>query len=148
VAELAELDLSRGVLEAIDDVADEPLLLGGDHQPEEVAGLGVIVVSIPSRRRWNLSARRTTWICASSAGRPNFSTVQRLVALGLGLSIVPKMATDADESDRRVYRPIARGRSRRAIVAAWHPGRHRPRLAERFLEGLRAECGRREGERK
>lgn len=71
------------------------------------------------------------------------ATVQSLVALGLGLSIVPQMAADADESGRRVYRPIARGQARRAIVAAWHPGRHRPMLAERFLAGLRAECGRR-----
>ena len=71
------------------------------------------------------------------------ATVQSLVALGLGLSIVPQMAADADDSGRRVYRPIARGQARRAIVAAWHPGRHRPRLASRFLEGLRDECKRR-----
>jgi DNA-binding transcriptional LysR family regulator len=58
------------------------------------------------------------------------------------------MAADADESDRRVYRPIAKGRARRAIVAAWHPGRHRPRLAERFLEGLRGECKRRAASRR
>jgi LysR family hydrogen peroxide-inducible transcriptional activator len=75
------------------------------------------------------------------------ATVQSLVALGLGLSIVPRMAADADESDRRVYRPIARGKARRAIIAAWHPGRHRPRLAERFLEGLREECIKRSGDR-
>jgi len=49
------------------------------------------------------------------------------------------MAADADESGRGVYRPIAKGRARRAIVAAWHPDRHRPRLAERFLERLREE---------
>ena len=72
--------------------------------------------------------------------------VQSLVALGL--SIVPRMTADADESDRRIYRPIARGRARRSIIAAWHPGRHRPRLAERFLEGLREECRRRNEGRK
>ena len=75
------------------------------------------------------------------------TTVQSLVALGLGLSIVPEMAAGADESGRRVYRPISRGQARRAIVAAWHPGRHRPRLAERFLEGLREECRRRDESR-
>ena len=65
----------------------------------------------------------------------------------LGLSIVPEMCAEADDSIRRVYRPIARTPARRSIVAAWHPGRHRPRLAERFLEGLREECRGREGKR-
>jgi LysR family hydrogen peroxide-inducible transcriptional activator len=36
--------------------------------------------------------------------------------------------------------PIARGEARRSIVVAWHPGRHRPKLAERFLDLLRQEC--------
>jgi LysR family hydrogen peroxide-inducible transcriptional activator len=75
------------------------------------------------------------------------TTVQSLVALGLGVSIVPEMTAIADESGRRVYRPIARGRARRSIIVAWHPGRHRPRLAERFLEQLRDECQRTSGER-
>jgi LysR family hydrogen peroxide-inducible transcriptional activator len=68
------------------------------------------------------------------------TTVQSLVGLGLGISIIPEMAAIADESDRRVYRPIARGEARRSIVVAWHPGRHRPKLAERFLDQLRLDC--------
>lgn len=68
------------------------------------------------------------------------TTVQSLVALGLGVSIVPEMAAIADDSGRRVYRPIAGGHARRSIVVAWHPGRHRPKLAERFLEQLRHHC--------
>ena len=76
------------------------------------------------------------------------ATVQGLVSLGLGLSIVPQMAVELDDPARRVYRPIAGAYARRSIVAAWHPGRHRNRLADRFLQGLREECRRREESRK
>jgi LysR family hydrogen peroxide-inducible transcriptional activator len=75
-------------------------------------------------------------VCRTS----QLTTVQSLVALGLGVSIVPKMAATSDQSDRYVYRPIAQSQARRSIVVAWHPGRHRPRLAERFLELLRTQC--------
>lgn len=70
------------------------------------------------------------------------STVQSLVALGLGISLVPRMCAAADRSKRCVYRPLSDADPNRPIVAAWRRGRLRSCLANRFLEEVR-----REGER-
>lgn len=70
------------------------------------------------------------------------STVQSLVALGLGISLVPRMCAATDRSRRCVYRPLCDADPSRPIVAAWRRGRLRSSLAIRFLEEVR-----REGER-
>lgn len=67
------------------------------------------------------------------------STVQSLVGLGLGISLVPRMCAACDRSTQRVYRPLRGTASTRTVVAAWRRGRERSYLAQRFLEAVRNE---------
>ncbi|MFB3819004.1 MAG: LysR family transcriptional regulator [Candidatus Methylomirabilales bacterium] len=69
-------------------------------------------------------------------------TVLSLVGLGLGLSIVPRMCAATDRRRGCCFRQLAGPAPGRAIVAAWHARRRRPRLAETFVAMLRAECRR------
>lgn len=70
------------------------------------------------------------------------STVQRLVALGLGISLVPRMCAVTDRSSRCVYRPLSGAEPSRVVVAAWRRGRQRSWLADRFLDKVRHEARR------
>jgi len=65
------------------------------------------------------------------------STVQELVALDHGISLIPEMARRVDSSDRRVYRSLSGKRPTRTIAVCWNPDRYQSRLAKRFLDALR-----------
>src|SRR5262245_1611199 len=65
------------------------------------------------------------------------STVQSLIALGQGVSLLPAMAQQADRSPRRVYRSLAGETPTRTIAAMWHGQRYHSLAAERFLDRLR-----------
>lgn len=60
------------------------------------------------------------------------ATVQELVALGHGVSLVPSMAARADSGKRRVYRRLAGTRPTRAVAMAWNPYRFESRLTVAF----------------
>ena len=68
-------------------------------------------------------------VCRST----QLSTVQSLVALGLGISMVPRMCAAADRSSQRAYRPLADANPSRTVAVAWRRGRRRSKLAEAFL---------------
>jgi len=64
-------------------------------------------------------------------------TVQEMVALGQGVSLVPEMAMRRDRDRRRVYRPLEDPPIVREIAMIWRP-RYRPRkLVEEVLDLLR-----------
>lgn len=64
-------------------------------------------------------------------------TIQELVALGQGVSLVPEMAARGDRDRRRVYRPLEGRPIEREIGLMWRP-RYRPRkLVEAVLKLLR-----------
>jgi LysR family hydrogen peroxide-inducible transcriptional activator len=64
-------------------------------------------------------------------------TIQELVALGQGVSLVPEMAAQRDRDRRRVYRQLDGPPIEREIGMMWRP-RFRPRkLVEAVLELLR-----------
>jgi DNA-binding transcriptional LysR family regulator len=65
------------------------------------------------------------------------STVQSLIALGQGVSLLPALAQRSDRSPRRVYRMVTGDAPTRTIAAIWHPQRYHSVAAERFLAGLR-----------
>jgi LysR family transcriptional regulator, hydrogen peroxide-inducible genes activator len=69
------------------------------------------------------------------------ATVQALIALGQGVSLLPEMACRADPGKRLVYRPVANAESRRTIAAAWHRHSYHSPAAECFLAELRAWAG-------
>lgn len=65
------------------------------------------------------------------------ATVQELVALNHGISMVPAMAQRLDGSNRRVYRSLAGTRPRRKIAVASNPYRFQSLLLKSFLKQLR-----------
>jgi LysR family hydrogen peroxide-inducible transcriptional activator len=65
------------------------------------------------------------------------ATVQELVALNHGISMIPSMARDLDTSDRRIYRSLHGTRPTRHLVMAWNPYRFQSRLLEAFRQRLK-----------
>ena len=65
------------------------------------------------------------------------STVQNCVALGLGISLVPRAQALCDESGQVVYQPLNDGSPQRKIVAATRTGKTRSFLANQFIELVR-----------
>ena len=73
-----------------------------------------------------------------ATGRLNqLATVQELVALGHGVSLVPEMARRVDASPLRVYRRLAPPRPVRKIAVCWNPYRYQTKLVRLFLETIR-----------
>jgi LysR family hydrogen peroxide-inducible transcriptional activator len=67
------------------------------------------------------------------------ATVQELVALGHGISLIPDMAKRLDTSDRRVYRSIAGTRPTRKIAILSNPYRFESKLLAAFKNVIRSE---------
>lgn len=64
-------------------------------------------------------------------------SVQELVSLNHGVSLIPAMARAVDSSDRRVYRSLGDPKPTRQIVMAWNPFRFQSKLVDAFKEHLR-----------
>jgi LysR family hydrogen peroxide-inducible transcriptional activator len=65
-------------------------------------------------------------------------TVQELVALGHGVSLLPAMACAADRGLRCEYRRMAAPRPTRTLYALWRPDRHQPPVVKAFIKELKA----------
>jgi LysR family transcriptional regulator, hydrogen peroxide-inducible genes activator len=65
------------------------------------------------------------------------TTVQELVALDHGVSIVPEMARRLDVSDRRVYRQFSGSPPQRTVVMMWNPTRFLSPATRQLMEHLR-----------
>lgn len=65
------------------------------------------------------------------------ATVQELVALGHGVSIIPEMARCLDESDRRVYRSFTDEKPARTVAMMWNPYRYQSKWVDALREHLR-----------
>src|SRR5262249_23032002 len=65
------------------------------------------------------------------------ATIQSLIALGQGVSILPEMARAADRTGKLVYRPLADDGPRRTVAVVCHRHYYRSPLAEAFLSSLR-----------
>jgi LysR family hydrogen peroxide-inducible transcriptional activator len=64
-------------------------------------------------------------------------TVQELVALGHGVSIVPAMASKLDVSDRRVYRSFRGDAPRRTVAMLWNDNRAQTEPLRQMRDALR-----------
>lgn len=62
--------------------------------------------------------------------------VQELVSLAHGVSMIPAMAQQLDESDRRVYRSFSGRKPTRTVAVVWNPYRFQSRLLQAFREHL------------
>jgi LysR family hydrogen peroxide-inducible transcriptional activator len=69
------------------------------------------------------------------------STIQSLIALEQGISLLPAMARRADRGKQRVYCRLAGEQPKRTIGVIWHLHRYHSHAAERFLAGLRELAG-------
>jgi LysR family hydrogen peroxide-inducible transcriptional activator len=69
------------------------------------------------------------------------ATVQELVSLGHGVSLVPDMAKQLDTSQRRVYRQISDPKPKRKIAALFNPYRFQSKLMTAFLAKIKADFG-------
>jgi LysR family transcriptional regulator, hydrogen peroxide-inducible genes activator len=65
------------------------------------------------------------------------ATVEELVALGHGVSLIPQMARNLDGSRRRIYRSLRDPKPTRQIVLTWNPYRFQSRVVERFKQCVR-----------
>jgi len=65
------------------------------------------------------------------------STIQSLIALGQGVSLLPLMACRADRSKTLVYRPLRRNEPHRTLAVIWHRHHYHSPLAEHFLDEIR-----------
>jgi len=63
--------------------------------------------------------------------------VQELVSLSHGVSMIPAMARDIDESDRRVYRSLSGKKPTRKVGVVWNPYRFQSRLIKAFKDMLK-----------
>jgi LysR family hydrogen peroxide-inducible transcriptional activator len=64
------------------------------------------------------------------------ATVEELVALGHGVSLIPQMARDIDRSARRVYRRVTNPIPTRTVMLVWNPYRFQSSRMARFRESL------------
>ncbi len=62
--------------------------------------------------------------------------VQELVSLSHGVSMIPAMARERDESGRRVYRSLVNPKPKRTVAVVWNPYRFQSRLLIAFRDQL------------
>jgi LysR family hydrogen peroxide-inducible transcriptional activator len=107
---------------ALDDLRDEPFIL-----LSEMHCLGGQVAAVCQQHDLRVACRSA-----------QIATVQTLIGLGLGVSLLPRMAAAADRTAGRVYRLPAGDGPRRTLALVRHRQRYQGRLARRFAEHLRA----------
>ena len=107
----------------LEDLQDEPFVL-----LDEAHCLSGDIRSFCLRKRFQpLATGRTTQL----------ATVQELVALGHGVSLIPQMARRLDHDPRRVYRSLDGPRPKRSIAMCWNPDRYQSKLMKSLLTVLR-----------
>jgi LysR family hydrogen peroxide-inducible transcriptional activator len=65
-------------------------------------------------------------------------TLLALVSGGVGVTVVPRMAAEAEPSKTREYRPLAAPAPTRTLCAVWHKHRYRPPAVRAFVELLKS----------
>lgn len=65
------------------------------------------------------------------------TTIQELIALGQGISLLPDLARRGDGSGRITYRPLTGDQPRRTVGVIWHKHYFHSALASKFLGELR-----------
>lgn len=69
------------------------------------------------------------------------ATVQELVSLGHGVSIVPAMARKIDTSEHRVYRSFAGEKPQRTVAMMWNSYRFQSKAVKALMDHLRKQNG-------
>ena len=79
------------------------------------------------RSKSPISVRAKSISPVSIQNTSQLATVQELVALGHGISMIPAMARSLDLSERRVYKPITGSPPTRTIAMLENPYRYQSR---------------------
>jgi len=69
------------------------------------------------------------------------TTIKNLVALGHGVTFVPKMATLDDLGGQIVYRSLCGDKPTRKVAICWNPYRYQSQLLSNFIKGVNEFCG-------
>lgn len=117
----------------MEDVANEPFIL-----LNEVHCLGEQVMGFCKQHDCLPAVR-----CRSA----QLLTVQKLVALGQGVSLIPAMACESGSGGRCEYRSVADPRPTRTLRIVWHKDRHQSPLVQAFIQKLRDIQGRSRSDR-
>ena len=118
----SEHPLARKKSVSVSDIAELPFILLG-----EAHCLSENVMSFCRQQSFHpVSVERTAQLC----------TVQELVELGHGVSLVPHMARVRDTSAARVYRSLSGHRPTRTIALISNPYRYHSHIVRRFKEHL------------
>ncbi len=92
--------------------------------------------------------QQTLNLCREEDLRPNIvchgaqlATVCRMVELGMGISLIPRMACETPDPSRMVVRRLGGTEPARTIAAVWHPDRYRTRAARAMVHELKSSLG-------
>lgn len=114
-------------------LADKPQIRMNDVKPfpfvllDEAHCLSDNIVSFCRQRSFQpVAVERTSQL----------TMVQELVSLSHGVSLIPAMTRDVDQSDRRVYRSFTGQKPTRTIAVVWNPYRFQSRLIQAFRDSL------------
>jgi LysR family hydrogen peroxide-inducible transcriptional activator len=150
-----ELDLALVALPQTDPhleamaLTTEPLLLAMPPGHPLAARKRVTVRDLASERfillgEMHCLAEQVISFCRAHECQPliacksaQITTIQQLIALGQGVSLLPELARSADDSGRIVYRPLAGDEPQRTLGVVWHRHYFHSPLALRFLDELR-----------
>ena len=149
-----ELDLALVALPVADPrlsvqpVVVEPLLLATPRKHPLARRRRVTVHDLAGERfillgEMHCLAEQVLTFCRAQECQPlvactgaQISTIQELIALGQGVSLLPELARRADATGRVAYRPLSDDAPRRTIAAVWHKSRFRGPLAHDFVSEL------------
>ena len=133
----------------VEDLFDEELLLvlPADHRlvvQESVCASDIESLPFVLLGEAHCLADNIKTFCQQQSFNPvsvertsQLATVQELVSLNHGVSMVPRMAVTSDESKRRVYRSLSGKRPSRTVAMIWNPYRFQSRLLEKFKHVVR-----------
>lgn len=65
------------------------------------------------------------------------ATLQELVALGQGISLIPQMARALDVNPTRVYRSLSGEKPTRTVALVWHKQRFQSAVVQRFVAWMK-----------
>lgn len=119
--------------------ADHPLACKKNLRLDEIENLPFVLLGEAHCLTDNIVSfcRQKAFHPLSVERTSQLATVQELVALGHGISMVPAMARVLDHSTRRVYKPLSGQKPTRKVVLVTNPYRFQSRLVKAFQKCLK-----------
>lgn len=115
-------------------LAKQPVLTVDDLQTEQFVLLDD--AHCLSDNIINFCEKRSVHPSISCRGS-QLQTIQEIVSIGQGISLIPEMARRVDQSESRVYRSLASDPAFRQIVMAWNKNRFQSQLAKSLAQVIR-----------